>query len=261
MDRLSGKVAIITGAASGQGAEEAKLFVAEGAKVVMTDVQQEAGEQLAAELGPHAVFVKHDVTNEADWAAVVAAAVEHFGGVDVLVNNAGILAMPSIEDTTPELFDKIMAVNVRGAFLGIKAVLPLMKSKGAGSIINISSAAGMSGQINALAYTSSKWALRGMTKSAALDLGLFGIRVNSIHPGTIATPMTAASGVALGRPLPLAALNRAADPAEVATGVLFLASDESSYMTGSEMVIDGGMGCGHTPQIYGMMAALAQMQR
>ncbi|RRJ88664.1 glucose 1-dehydrogenase [Gulosibacter macacae] len=258
--KLEGKVAIITGGASGMGAADARRFVAEGAKVVLTDLNVDAGEALAAELGENAVFMSHNVASEEDWQRVIAGTVEKFGRVDVLVNNAGILIMKSIEDTTLAEFEKIMQINVTGVFMGMQQVVPLMKAQGSGVIVNMSSAAGIVGQVNTIAYSASKFAVRGMTKAAAMDLGLAGIRVLSIHPGSIATPMTAASGVSEGGQLPLAALNRSGTADEVARVVAFAASDDAAYVTGTELVVDGGLTLGDTPQVYGMMAAMAQQQ-
>lgn len=257
---LTGKVAIITGGASGMGAENARLFTERGAKVVITDINQDNGKAVASEIGENCLFIKHDVASETDWSTVVDQTIEKFGQIDILVNNAGILFMKPIEDTTLEDYKKMMDINVDSVFLGIKAVVEHMKSRGTGSIVNISSAAGVVGQPSALAYCASKFAVRGLTKSAAMDLGLYGIRVNSVHPGSIATPMTASSGVTEDRALPLAALNRNAKASEVSEVVAFLASDAASYVTGSEYLVDGGLTLGDTPQVYGMMRALAQQQ-
>lgn len=253
---LAGKVAIVTGAAGGQGAEAARVFVEEGAKVVLTDFNAELGRQTAAELGKDALFVKHDVTSEADWATALNAAADKFGTVDVLVNNAGILVLEPLDESSVSTLDRILAVNVRGAYLGLLAVTPVMKANG-GSIINISSLAGYQGQANATAYSASKWAVRGMTKSAALELGRYGIRVNSIHPGMIATPMTVPQGAeAPFGDFPLAALNRVGTPADTAQLVAFLASDRSSYITGAEVLIDGGMGAGISAQLSDILNSL-----
>lgn len=252
--RLAGKVAIITGGASGMGAADARLFVAEGASVVITDLNEAAGQALAAELGDHARFIKHNVTDEAEWGAVVEETKRAFGRIDVLVNNAGILMMKPIEETSQADFEKIMSVNVTSVYLGIRAVSPTMKEQGKGSIVNMSSLAGMSGQAGAIAYTTSKWAVRGMTKTAAIDLGPFGVRVNSIHPGAIATPMTGANP---DDPMPLAPLNHAGRAEEVSQAVLFLAADKSSYVSGAELAVDGAMGAGVSGQIYGILHQLA----
>lgn len=257
--RLEGKVAIITGGASGMGAADARRFIEEGAKVLITDVNAEAGTKLAEELGENALFMTHDVASEEQWDAVVIKAKEHFGSVDVLVNNAGILIIKPIEETTHAEFKKLMDINVEGVFLGMKAVVPTMKEQGSGVIINMSSAAGIVGQVQTVAYSASKFAVRGMTKAAAMDLGLSGIRVISIHPGSIATPMTAVSGVSPDVPLPLAPLNRNGTPEEVAEVVAFAASDAARYMTGSELVVDGGLTIGDTPQIYAMLGQMREL--
>lgn len=255
--RLQDKVAIITGAASGMGAADARLFVREGAKVVLTDLNVEAGNALAEELGDDALFLEHNVASEEGWDEVVSKTLETFGRIDVLVNNAGILISKRIVDTTLEDFHKIMRVNVDGVFLGMRAVVPTMKQQRSGVIINMSSAAGMVGQVLTVAYSGSKFAVRGMTKAAAMDLGVHGIRVVSVHPGSIATPMTAYAGVVAGSPLPLAPLNRNGAPEEVAEVVAFAASDAASYVTGSELLVDGGLTIGDTPQVYKMMAQMA----
>ncbi len=259
MGRLQDKVAIITGAASGMGAADARIFIREGAKVVITDLNVEAGEALAAELGEDALFIRQNVAEEESWNHVVKETMDKWGRIDVLVNNAGILLMKCMRDTTVEEFNRIMAVNVTGVFLGMRAVSEIMRNQGGGVIINMSSAAGMVGQVQTVAYSASKFAVRGMTKAAAMDMGPYGIRVVSIHPGSIATPMTAQSGVQTGSPLPLAPLGRSGGPEEVAEVVAFAASDAASYVTGSEMIVDGGLTLGDTPQVYEMMKVLAQM--
>lgn len=243
MGRLDGKVAIISGAARGQGAAEARLFVAEGAKVVLGDVLDEEGEAVASDIGDDAVFVHLDVTEESHWQALVAAAEERFGPVNVLVNNAGILAFEAIDRIELADWDRVMRVNVNGVFLGIKTVTPSMGRAGGGSIVNVSSTAGLQGLPYMAAYVASKWAVRGLTKTAAIDLGQRGIRVNSVHPGGIDTPMIAGSDPSAWsyrrQPVP-----RMGQPEEVARAVVFLASDEASYTTGAELAIDGGSTCG-----------------
>jgi len=247
MGRLDGKIAIITGAASGQGAVEAKLFAKEGAKVVATDFNVEALEKNVAEIkedGGEAIAVKHDVTSKEDWDEVVAKAVEAYGKIDILVNNAGITGeiMKPIEDFTIEEWDKILDVNAKGPFLGTKAVIPEMKKNGGGSIVNISCLSGIYG-LGIPAYNSSKGAVRLLTKNVALDYGKHGIRCNSVHPGTIETPMIKDFvGTDEGRQsalqgIPLGILGQ---PEDVANAVLFLASDEARFITGAELVIDGG---------------------
>ncbi|WP_099332072.1 glucose 1-dehydrogenase [Actinomyces minihominis] len=257
--RLDGKVAIITGGASGMGAADARLFVKEGAKVVITDLNVEGGEALAAELGENAIFMQHNVASEEEWNTIVAGTIAAFGRIDVLVNNAGILLIKPMEETTHAEFTRLMNINVEGVFLGMKAVTPHMRNQGSGVIINMSSAAGIVGQVQTVAYSASKFAVRGMTKAAAMDLGLSGIRVVSIHPGSIATPMTQVSGVKVDLPLPLAPLNRNGAPEEVANVVAFIASDDASYVTGSEIVVDGGLTIGDTPQVYGMLGKFREL--
>ena len=241
MKRLEGKVAIITGAAQGMGASHARKFVEEGAKVVLTDLNKEKGEALSAELGENALFVSQNVTSAEDWANVVAEAEKTFGQVDVLVNNAGITMAKSILQTTEEEYRRIVEINQVSVFLGMKTVIPAMQKAGGGSIVNISSMNGL--VAGAIGYTDTKFAVRGMTKAAAIECANYGIRVNSVHPGVIATPMvvqedTKAAVEAFSKHIPL---KRVAEPEEVSNLVLYLASDESSYSTGSEFVIDGGM--------------------
>lgn len=243
MGRLDGKVAIISGAARGQGEAQARLFVKEGAKVMLGDVLDGEGEAVAAGLGEeHASYRHLDVTNADDWDQVVAMAVERFGQVNVLVNNAGILVSHPLVGHPLDDYMKVIQVNQVGCFLGMRAVVESMRAAGGGSIVNTSSLAGLSGATGLLAYTASKFAIRGMTKVAALELGPDGIRVNSIHPGGIDTPMIRGSDLDAGfRHLPLGRVGR---PEEAAAMALFLASDESSYSTGSEFVLDGGSSAG-----------------
>jgi len=242
MGRLEGKVAIITGGARGQGAAEAELFASEGADVIASDVLDADGQKLAARTG--VTFLHHDVTSEADWQRVVQAAVDRFGRLDILVNNAGIFRPGGVRDTKLADYRRVIEVNQVGVFLGMQAAAPAMIANGSGAIVNISSIAGMRGSRGALAYGASKWAVRGMTKSAAQELGRFGVRVNSIHPGVIDTPMLhEIPGVDAGgmeNMLRRTPINRVADPIEVARLALFLASDDSSYCTGAEFIVDGG---------------------
>ena len=243
MGRLEGKVALITGAAKGQGAVEARLFIQEGATVFATDVLEDEGRELAQETG--ATFMTHDVASETDWNTVVGAAMAAHGHIDVLVNNAGIFNIARMTETKLEDYERIIAVNQTSVFLGMKAVASHMCATGRGSIINISSLAGMEGSAAAFAYGASKWAVRGMTKYAAQELGRHGVRVNSVHPGFIETDMMqqtpAVVAGKLDRAKRLIPLGRTAEPEEVANLVLFLASDESAYCTNSEFVIDGGL--------------------
>lgn len=241
MKRLDGKVAIITGAAQGMGAAHAKLFIENGAKVILTDLNEEKGQVFAAELGENALFVKQNVASEEDWATVIAKAEEAFGPVNVLVNNAGITMAKNMLDITVEEYRRIVDINQVSVFLGMKTVAASMMKAGGGSIVNISSMNGL--VAGAVGYTDTKFAVRGMTKAAAINLAPMGIRVNSVHPGVIATPMvvqedTKAAVEAFSQHIPL---KRVAQPEEVSKMILFLASDESSYSTGSEFVIDGGL--------------------
>ena len=246
--RLENKVALISGGARGMGAVEAKLFAREGAKVVIGDVLEDEGKQTEAEIneaGGQCLFVMLDVTSEENWNQTVAATVARFGKVDILVNNAGIFTLGNVEDTTVEMWDRVMAINGKGVFLGTKAVIPEMRKVGGGSIINRSSVAGLIGSARAAAYGATKGAVRIFTKSTAVQYAKEGIRANSVHPGIIDTPMTVptilvddASREAQMERTPLGRLGQSED---VANGVLFLASDESSFMTGSELVIDGGL--------------------
>jgi 3alpha(or 20beta)-hydroxysteroid dehydrogenase len=246
MGRLDGKVALISGAARGQGEAHARRFVEEGAKVVIADVLDAEGEAVAKELGDAAQYVHLDVTNEDDWIAAVAATVDTFGGMHILVNNAGILgAFTPIEKSTVEHFTRVLSINLIGAFLGIKSGTAALRVSGGGSIVNISSTAGMWGVPFAADYTASKFGVRGLTKVAALELGRDGIRVNSVHPGGVLTEMVKAVGddgeSDYYRKLPAGRIGTVDD---VANLVLFLASDESAYCTGTEFVIDGGMQAG-----------------
>ncbi|MBO1333489.1 SDR family NAD(P)-dependent oxidoreductase [Streptomyces sp. VRA16 Mangrove soil] len=235
---LDGKVAVITGAGRGQGAAEARLFAGAGARVVVTDVREEEGREVAKSLGEQALFVSHDVTSGDGWRAVVAAALDTFGRLDVLVNNAALWRTASVEDETYANFETLLRVNLLGPFLGIQAVVPALKEAGGGSVVNISSTAGLIGIKGHAAYGSSKFGLRGLTRSSALDLAPYGIRVNSVHPGAIDTPMVAASTA--GRDWSHLPLGRMGRPEEVGELVLFLASDAASYITGTEFTVDGG---------------------
>ena len=248
MGRLDGKVAIVTGGARGMGEATVRLMVGEGAKVVIGDLLEAEGQALADELGDAASFLRMDVSQEADWAKTVAEA-EEFGPLNVLVNNAAILHLASITDTSPDDFMRVLKVNLLGAFMGIRAVIEPMKAAGGGSIINVSSIDGVQSKAGLSAYSTSKWGIRGMTKNAAIELGQYGIRVNSVHPGGIFTEMGGAgsgiseeemsAGVYADFPIP-----RVGRPEEVAYVTLFLATDEASYSTGAEFMADGGWAAG-----------------
>jgi len=245
MGRLDGKVALITGGARGMGKAHVRHFVAEGARVVSGDILDDKGQYVASQLDPDTCrYIHHDVTSPDDWAAAVSLALDTFGKLDVLVNNAGILTFATIEDMPLADFKRVLEVNTVGCWLGMKTVIEPMKKAGGGSIVNISSIEGFTGASKLSAYSASKFAVRGMTKAAAQELGPFGIRVNSVHPGAILTSMTLGSadsgkdGEAFLKAMPL---GRFAQPVEVSRLVAFLASDDSSYSTGAEFLIDGGI--------------------
>ena len=245
--RLDGKVALISGGSRGMGAFEAELFVQEGAKVVICDVRDDEGDALAKKIvdrGGEAAFVHLDVTSESDWAAAVREAVERYGKLDVLVNNAGVSARGSIEETSPDDWDRVMDINAKGVFLGTRSAIPEMRKASGGSIINISSQLGLVGMgESSPQYQASKGAVRIFSKSAAIQYAHEGIRVNSVHPGPIITPMTEArrsDEVVRQRMISRIPLGRYGESEDVAYGVLYLASDESSFVTGSELVIVGG---------------------
>ena len=246
--RLANKVALITGGARGQGAVEAKLFATEGAYVVICDILDEEGKRIESEInntGGSSLFAHLDVTDESEWQNVIATTLNSFGKLDILVNNAGIYKWAQVEETTSELWDQTMDINAKGVFLGTKHAIPAMRNSGGGSIVNISSVAGLIGSANAAAYCASKGAVRLLTKSTAIQYAKDGIRANSVHPGIIDTPMTTpnllATQEARDRSASRHPLGRVGTSEDVAYGVLFLASDESSFMTGSELVIDGGL--------------------
>ena len=240
MGRLAGKVALVTGAASGMGEATARLFAAEGAQLVVADIA-EAGEGVASSL-VQALFVRLDVASAASWADATIATERRFGGLDILVNNAGLFSLGGIDDVDEEEFDRHVAVNQRGVLLGMQNAAAAMRRRGGGAIVNISSTTGLRGGPGLIAYRTAKWAVRGLTRCAAHDLARDGIRVNAVLPGPIATGMMAAGysdaereDIA-GRTL----LKRLGRPEEVARATLFLASDEASYITGAELVVDGG---------------------
>ena len=240
--RLDGRVVIITGAARGQGEAEARLLAAHGAKVILTDILAEQGAAVAADIGGSARFVEHDVASEEDWARVVDTAMSTFGAVNVLVNNAAISRPLKLEDTDMATYQHIIAVNQVGVFLGMRAVLEPMKRAGGGSIINVASVAGLQGTSTLFAYTASKWAVRGMSKSAALELARYNIRVNVINPGVIDTPINHDNPARMNQVLvQTTPMRRMGEPSEIAEAVLFVASDAASFATGADFTIDGGM--------------------
>jgi 3alpha(or 20beta)-hydroxysteroid dehydrogenase len=236
MKRLEGKVALVTGAAGGLGAEHCRAFVANGAKVVIADILAVKGAQLAQELGASGAFVHLDVTNGDAWSRAVVFTLEHFGRLNVLVNNAGILTKGTLDQYTLEQWQSIFAINVTGAFLGIKAALAALKAAAPASIINVASIAGVRGTAGVHGYTASKFALRGLTKSVATELAGTGVRCNAVLPGTVATPMT--DGLVARVPTPMA------QPREISPLLVYLASDESSYATGADFTIDAGVTAG-----------------
>lgn len=245
MGRLDGKVAIVTGAAQGMGASHARTLVEEGAKVIVTDINEKAGSALADELGTNALFVKHDVTHADSWKQTVDKGVSAFGEITILVNNAGVLGpIAKTAELSEEDYLKVCSINQHGVFLGMNTVIPSMLKAGKGSIVNISSSAGMVANYGfpSLAYVGSKFAVRGMTKATAVEYGPQNIRVNSVHPGFINTPMMVeATDESGGEALDMIPLRRLADPKEVSNLILFLASDESSYITASEHLVDAGL--------------------
>lgn len=234
---LEKHVVLVTGAARGMGAEHVRQLVGEGALVVATDILDEEGQALVKTLGERAIYQHHDVTVESDWVAAVAAAEARFGPIKHLVNNAGIVSFGSIESTAPADFRRTIEINLTGCWLGMHFAVPSIRRAGGGSIVNIASTAGLQGYANLGSYVASKWGLRGLTKAAALELGPLGIRVNSIHPGPIRTPMIAgldAESIAASQPIA-----RVGEPAEVTAMLLYLLTD-ATYSTGHEFIVDGG---------------------
>jgi NAD(P)-dependent dehydrogenase (short-subunit alcohol dehydrogenase family) len=247
MGRLDGKVALISGAARGQGEAEARMFAAEGASVVLGDVRGELGEQVVAEItaaGGTALFAPLDVSQEADWARTVELAESTYGKLDILVNNAAIIGLEGIMDTSIELWHRVLAVNQTGTFLGMRAAIPALRRAGGGSIVNISSVLATMGSGNSASYTATKGAVTALTRTVSIELATDNIRVNAVHPGGVETPMAveclgddAEARRALVATHPI---GRLGEPEEIAAGVLFLASDEASFVTGATLVIDGG---------------------
>ena len=235
--RLEGKVALITGAAQGMGASHARAIAREGGKVVITDVLDEDGQKLAADIGADATFIHLDVTDAAQWADAVATAVKQFGTLNVLINNAGILNSGLLGTYTQKQWDSAIAINLTGPYLGMVAAAEALRAGAPSSIINVSSGSAFWGNVGVHGYTASKWGLRGLTKSIALELAADNIRVNSIHPGVIETPMSAGVSYTDAQRGPL---GRPGTPEEVSNLIIFLASNESSYSTGSEFLVDGG---------------------
>jgi 3alpha(or 20beta)-hydroxysteroid dehydrogenase len=244
--RLDGRVALITGAARGQGEAEARLFHEEGASVVIADILDEEGSALAGALGDRARYIHLDVSEETQWAAAIEEVEQAHGRIDVLVNNAAILRFGAIKDTTVEEYLKVVHINQLGVFLGMRAVVPMMAAAGSGSIINVSSTEGTAGLAGLVAYASTKWAVRGLTKVAAMELGAQGIRVNTILPGGVETPLVKSAGIEgdISGWFTKLPLGRIGQPQEIAQVALFLASDASSYCTGAEVVADGGLTAG-----------------
>ena len=247
MPRLEGKVAIVTGGAQGQGSAIARAYVAEGARVFVADVADEQGKALADELGDSARFRHHDVSEEQSWTDLVEEVNATFGPVGVLANNAGLLRFGEIATGSLEDVELMWRVNQMGVFLGMRAVVPTMKAHGGGSIINASSVEGLAGMAGCTAYAATKWAIRGMTKCAAMELGGHGIRANSVHPGMIDTPMTRVHGgdVAMEFGASKVPMRRVGQPEDIAPVYVFLASDESGYMNGAELAVDGGVTATH----------------
>jgi 3alpha(or 20beta)-hydroxysteroid dehydrogenase len=248
MGRLQDKVAVITGGARGMGAATARLFAQEGAIVTIADMLADEGQALAAELGGGATFFRLNVADEANWQGLVAELMSRHGRIDALVSNAGVVSFAEITAIDPAEFDRVYGVNVKGPLLGMKHVGGVMRAAGRGAIVNIASVDGLRGA-NALAlYSSSKWALRGMTKTAALEFGPHGVRVNSVHPGGVDTVMgnpQGQQGAERNQGYERVPLQRIGEPGEIAAASLFLCSDEASYITGAELAVDGGWAAGY----------------
>ncbi|WP_406476777.1 glucose 1-dehydrogenase [Streptomyces sp. NBC_01615] len=244
---LTGKTVLISGGARGIGAEIARTAVAAGANVVLGDVLAEEGQALAGELGDAARFIRLDVTDETAWQRAAAFAWTEFGGIEGLVNNAGIATGQLLETETVDHFRQVLDVNLTGVFIGMKTVIPAMRDNGGGSIVNISSMAGLTAVATTSSYGASKWGVRGLTKVAAVELGTAKVRVNSVHPGMTYTPMTANIGIQQGDGhFPNSPMGRVGETHEIAKAVVFLLSDDSAYVTGAELAVDGGWSAGPT---------------
>ncbi|MFI2645113.1 glucose 1-dehydrogenase [Streptomyces sp. NPDC018610] len=247
MNDLTGRTVVITGGARGLGAETARQAIEAGANVLITDVLVDEGEATAARLGANARFLRHDVTSEEDWRHVADTALAEFGGLHGLVNNAGISTGQLLEAESVEHFRKVLDVNLTGVFIGMRTVIPAMRDNGGGSIVNVSSAAGLMGLALTAGYGASKWGVRGLTKIGAVELGTARIRVNSVHPGMTYTPMTASVGIERGEgKYPNTPMGRVGEPHEIASAVVYLLSDAASYVTGAELAVDGGWTTGPT---------------
>ena len=241
MNRIDNKIALITGGAQGIGAAECKLFVEAGAHVIITDINAEAGNSMAEAIGTKCQFLQHDVTCQSSWSKVVNEIEQTYGTIDILVNNAGIFLVKGLLETSLDEWNELIAINQTGTFLGLQSVLPIMQRQGKGSIINLSSITGISGAHRCPAYATTKWAVRGLTKSVALEFASTGIRINSVHPGLIATQMMEEFHETLDELKDRVPCGRLGTVEEVAQLVLFLASDDSSYCTGHEFVVDGAL--------------------
>ncbi|MBE2999580.1 glucose 1-dehydrogenase [Nocardiopsis sp. HNM0947] len=247
MASLQGKSVVITGGARGLGAEAARQAVEAGARVLITDVLEEEGQETALALGENVSYAHHDVTSEADWQSVVERARARFGGVDGLVNNAGVSTGSLLTEESVEHFRQVVDINLTGVFIGMRTVAPVMREGGAGAIVNVSSAAGMMGLALTAGYGASKWGVRGLSKIGAVELGTDRIRVNSVHPGMTYTPMTAEVGIQAGEGnYPNTPMGRVGEAREIAAAMVFLLSEEASYITGAELAVDGGWSSGPT---------------
>lgn len=246
MNRVSDKVIIVTGAAQGMGEATSRLLVAEGAHVIVADVNDSDGRAVAEALGSNATYAHLDVASGEEWKALIASVIDHHGKVDGLVNNAAIFFSALIEDTEEAALRNLLDIDLIGPWLGMKAVVPHMKAARTGSIVNISSVEGLIGHCGRTGYTAAKWGLRAMTKTLAKEVGPFGVRCNSVQPGAIDTPMlrNGLAGTEVTRAFPEIAMNRAGSPDEVAAATLFLLSDDSSYVSGADLTVDGGWTCG-----------------